>query len=226
VPSPTGRPVCSSRMISVSLARRAEVEKNKLNKEVFCAQSFAISVAMIGSKGVGLLEYSFQPDTFEDHRLAAPRAVRQFGFVAWQPLQSLPRDTQTLRRSSPLIAPVTLSTWPDRMRSARTRPHTEPGSGVRISARSGQSMALLLRRRSSLTQRHACLLDADRSKTRHWFARWAVIPGLGGKCTHSRSRDAETPVNVARAWRGAAISFCDDVTRVRMVFPSHHRGGQ
>jgi hypothetical protein len=99
-------------MISVSLARRAEVEKNKLNKEVFCAQSFAISVAMIGSKGVGLLEYSFQPDTFEDHRLAAPRAVRQFGFVAWQPLQSLPRDTQTLRRSSPLIAPVTLTTFP------------------------------------------------------------------------------------------------------------------
>ena len=67
---------------------------------------------MIGSKDVGLLEYSFQPDILEDYRLAAPRAVRQSGFVAWQPLQSLPRDTQTLRRSSPLIAPVTLSTFP------------------------------------------------------------------------------------------------------------------
>ena len=79
---------------------------------MFCAESLAISVAMIGSKGVGLLEYSFQPDTFEDHRLAAPRAVRQFWLRCLAAVAKPAARTQTLRRSSPLIAPVTLSTFP------------------------------------------------------------------------------------------------------------------
>ena len=41
--------------------------------------------------------------------------------------------------------------------------------------------------------------DADGSINRRGFARRTVIPGLGGKCAHGRSRLAETPVNIALA---------------------------
>ena len=58
--------------------------------------------------------------------------------------------------------------------------------------------------------------DADGSINRRGFARRTVIPGLGGKCAHGRSRLAETPVNIALA--GSRIGA---VLQGYMAFASH-----
>jgi hypothetical protein len=59
---------------------------------------------------------------------------------------------------------------------------------------------------------------ADGSITLSGFARRAVIPGLRGKCTHGRSRIAETPVGITRAGRGRRMGV---VPQGYMVLASH-----
>jgi hypothetical protein len=62
--------------------------------------------------------------------------------------------------------------------------------------------------------------DADESVTRG-LARGSVIPRLRRKCADARSRNAETPVNIARAGHAARIGLRCEVPRGYMALASH-----
>ncbi len=62
--------------------------------------------------------------------------------------------------------------------------------------------------------------DADESVT-HGLARRSVIPRLRRKCADARSRNAETPINIARAGHAARIGLRCEMPRGYMALASH-----
>jgi hypothetical protein len=63
--------------------------------------------------------------------------------------------------------------------------------------------------------------DADGSMNRRGFARGTFIPGRCGKCAHSRSRIAETPVNITHGGRGTRKGVQCAVLRGYLALASH-----